>query len=613
MPGEFKLKEESEFIQASVDCDIAKLSALFKADHSLINKPASNGSYPLMFAAEKGDLKAVNWFIANNVNIDALSEENPPNRNEDTLNTKVTALRLAVMNEKWDCTQALLEAGAKHLDLVDKNGLLEGITMLWFAAMANQWDIVKALLSAGARNIDATPEMDAEADQKKPTLILSILAGQESIVRTLLEKGASLVVRWQSSLNTLKFALPNAKSSLTDKYFNIGKILKAAQDLFIHARKNTGTVEELNYILNILGNSLNGCECGKTALKVAIEHNHGVLIDLLVSRGANYLTTQENETDIKNLLYHEGEINPSLVAEFGLTETPTIIAFSKLAFVKSLLEQPNKEKLEANTEKSSTVLLQPKEEAEKLMEQTLACLKKIDIASRACFEAALKLEEPLKSQVLIDLGTSLNNALPFTQSLIPFIKTVLVQIQPPSDEQDETSAENYKKACALYIQLSLGEASFDAAKSPSLDEEEFSVEMDEKSFQKERLRRILHAQNAIEANLLSPLILGYVLGPGYSVNPVNSILRQGSSKSQGKMHIDRLAEILEVIKQEFNRLKSELSASALASRSTYSVRTSDSCTRELHFQHSSNMSSSCSRLSSSFSTSTSSSDCSLTI
>ena len=138
MPNDFNLKEESEFIQASAAGDISLLSTLFEKDPALVNTPALNGSYPLMFAAEAGKAEAVGWLIAKGSTIDAENE------------IGITALWYAAYNKHWDIAQMLLQAGAKKIDATLEEGRYKGLTALWFAAAKDQWDMVRKLLQAGA-------------------------------------------------------------------------------------------------------------------------------------------------------------------------------------------------------------------------------------------------------------------------------------------------------------------------------------------------------------------------------------------------------------------------------------------------------------------------------
>ena len=442
---DFNLKEESEFIQACVEGDVDKLQVLFDKNPGLVNVPASNGSFPLMFAAEQGHVSAVQWLLDHG----ALKDNTVA---EDGLYPGATALLFAGSNDKWEVVSTLLKADVKCLDYITKSGVNKGCTVLLYAAIKQEWDIVLELLKKGAKNLDSTLEVGPNAGLT--ALFLASLFRRWDIVSELLNKGAknldtvlgeipecaeyehnlcigttillqaarfeqweivlSLIEKGVKNLDavTIKYGLPalycatqhdrgdialallkagaknldatsQAYPSITALYhaaergnvklvqtllahgasidigppfplqrlkivlnanlradnFNMIKklsetaiILKAAEDLFTFAENKTGTLEELNNLLTILGHSINAVKKNKTVLKVAIENQHPLLVPLLIAKGANRLDKEEN------CLFIEGEfVLPEIALNFD--QKQMINAFAKLEWVKSLIDR----------------------------------------------------------------------------------------------------------------------------------------------------------------------------------------------------------------------------------------------------------------------------------
>ena len=673
---EFNIKEESEFIQVSAAGDVDRLSILYESDPSLVNKPASNGYYPLMFAAYGGHLASVEWLIKKeNINIDEVAEcgemaggtalwiatalqkwdvvqallkagaknvdatpENGPNKRKTVLLLAASFLQwdivpmllerkpknldatfqdgppqgkstlwFAVACQQWSIAQALLDAGLKNVDAAaeDEGSPDKGITALCLAAFHGKWDMVRSLLQAGAKNVDATP-IHGE-NQGKTTLSYAAAKGEYKIIQNLLALGASIDIKQPallvvgvppinirgSALETLKNEIFVAHFDSLDNYLKSIKIIKAAEDLFKHAQNKTGTLEELNKILKILGPALNACKDKKTALQMAIESKHTVLIKLLLSKGANRLNSEDH------LLHEDGNINLAIDEEIAEAINPTLLVCAKLAYIKSLFERIltaevslSKLKAKKANEGERTEEVEMKAEAEASHAASIPLLlrkiRKIEAESSELIKNALLLDEPFKSQVFLSLSLLLCQGLHLTKTSLQLIKNSIENVHP-------LSGENYKQACALYVQLSLGEPGFDALNHGCEDSEGLDAELSSAQLKNERIRRALVAQDALEPGLVSMLTLGYILGPERCVNSTTSV-------PEGTPETTRFAKALEVIREEVIKLKdnhtlphrlTQLQVSDLRSvepqvlpvmSSSYNALSS-SCSSALYFMH----------------------------
>jgi len=194
----FDIEKESEFIQNCSSGNLEKVGFSLEKDPSLISRPATNGSYPLMFAAEKGHLDLVKLLIEKKAIIDTSRESGP--------NKDVTALWFAAIQQRWDVVLKLLEAGAKNLDAAPESGRNKGLPALWWAAYYKQWDVVLKLLEAGAKNLDATPE--SGSNKGKTALWWAANQQQCDVILKLLEAGAkNLDAAPESGSNKGKSAL----------------------------------------------------------------------------------------------------------------------------------------------------------------------------------------------------------------------------------------------------------------------------------------------------------------------------------------------------------------------------------------------------------------------
>lgn len=91
----FDINTESEFIQACADNNIPVVETLLKDTPTLVNTPASNGSYPLMFAYEKARRQLLHYKIVNRkANVQSL-DENSSHDSEDDLENAALKLELA--------------------------------------------------------------------------------------------------------------------------------------------------------------------------------------------------------------------------------------------------------------------------------------------------------------------------------------------------------------------------------------------------------------------------------------------------------------------------------------------------------------------------------------
>jgi ankyrin repeat protein len=170
----FNLLEESTFIQSCATGNEKKVKELLATNSELIEKVASNGYRPLMFAAKGGSSEMVDLLLQNKADINVLDPKG------------LTALWLAAKNQHWTMVIRLIDAGAKNLDATPEGGY-RGVTVLWFAAYYRQWDLVETLLKAGA-DLDTIP---VEGGYRGVTVLwLAAYYQQWGLVNTLLKADA---------------------------------------------------------------------------------------------------------------------------------------------------------------------------------------------------------------------------------------------------------------------------------------------------------------------------------------------------------------------------------------------------------------------------------------
>jgi ankyrin repeat protein len=262
----FNLSEESDFIQACATGNGKEVQKLLATNSELIEKVASNGSTPLMFAAEGGSSEVIELLLKNKADINALNPKD------------MSALWFAVENKQWPVVVKLVEAGAKNLDASPAEGVNRGVTALWWAAHHKQWPLVVKLIEVGAGNLDTTP---AEGASRGLT-ILWMAAGshQWTLVDKLIGAGANLdatpTVGPDRGITALWLTADSAQWSLTVKL-----LTKGARDL-------DATPAEGEYR-------------GVTALWLAAANRQWPLVIRLLKAGARNLDTTPIEGEYRGI------------------------------------------------------------------------------------------------------------------------------------------------------------------------------------------------------------------------------------------------------------------------------------------------------------------------
>ena len=599
---DFNLQEESKFIQACVEGDTAKLQLLFEQDKTLVNVRATNGYTPLMFAAQNGHMAVLKWLIGKGAEIHAINHEQGAHQGK-------TAMWFAALGEPsdWDIVLELLKAGSKDLDATP-DILKSSTTVMRIASMSGQWDVVLELFKADAKNLAFTAgtavyyasvlkawnillellNMGAEniddygfISHETP-LYNAITEGEREVAEALLARGASMDLRPTS---LLKLSEENINNQIQQgnydnlhKFVAVRQILNAAEALFTFAENKTGTLEELNSALTILGAAINAFKKNKTVLQIAIENQHPLLVPLLIAKGANLLDKEGN------CLFTEGEFAlPEIELKFE--EKQMINAFAKLEWVKSLLKQYNpidsakvstnkssngtnieaKEDLDVPPESEDTLEIsmvpensskqkatftldddsadleiKETQENEEVITLTPFLTKLLSVADVA-YHSAHVLEEPLRSEFLFKLGTPLHKALPLPKPL------TIIMLSSLGHVQSDANPENYKKACALLAELYMLVDPIRDSGSKALGNPGEIME--------KRLFYTLASQDPSVNHFLASTALSFVTG-GNSINGISGTISGMDPRSS------TFFEILKSLKKQFDISKKGQSISS---------------------------------------------------
>ncbi|HEV2524157.1 MAG TPA: ankyrin repeat domain-containing protein [Gammaproteobacteria bacterium] len=532
----FDIKTESEFIQACVDNKIEVVEKLLKQDPTLVNTPASNGSYPLMFVAQNGNLPLTDLLLKLGAKID---EGIKVAFQLQTLLSGTTPLWLAACNKHWEVVELLLNAGASNLDASPIQGPERGITVLWFASFHKQWGVVKLLLGKEIRNLEPSPSTPAvdqgitplwiasaykqwevvklllekgvhnhldvspieEGENKNRTpLFWTFLARNDEIFRLLLNKGISLFLPDHPIINLLCLQqllihndLHNTENHKLIENSELTTTFNASKTLFTIANSTPETItpkikKTLKNVLAILCQSepaLNGRFDGKTALHAAIEKENLCVIEELVINGADlFLPDHQNQT-----------------AE-SLSPLPIVQAFASLKMLRDPVDQ---------LQKLSMSNIESKHNTENLVKE-IERLKNIILG----FSEALKPE--YKNKLCYELGKLLENALPYISMSI-----VVEAFSKVSAE----SSELYNEARAQLLHYKI--VNRKVAHTQSLDESSD----DDSENATSKLALAFQARSAIAPCLLSRVLIEGVLGKKSSHGKGFGLVRQTDTLYEG--------------------------------------------------------------------------------
>jgi ankyrin repeat protein len=225
-----------------------------------------DGEMALLFAAMRGDVKAVSALLDNGADVNI--------RHKDGW----SGLLLAAVNGHSQVAQVLLDKGAK---VEAKEKLMEQTALIW-AAKGRHAALVKALLKAGA-NVNALDKYGGTA------LTRAANSGNTAIVKTLLKAGADINAREydgdtalieataESHLEIIQELL-KAGANVNDKDFDGRTLLMIAAMI--------GTDKAVKVLLDA-GADINAQDnFGSTALKQATTLKRKKIVQLLQKKGA---------------------------------------------------------------------------------------------------------------------------------------------------------------------------------------------------------------------------------------------------------------------------------------------------------------------------------------
>lgn len=228
----------------------------------------TDGEMVLLFAAMRGDVKAVSTVLDNGADVNM--------RHEDGW----SGLLLAAVNGHYPVTQVLLDKGAK----VDAKEKLMGQTALIWASKGGHAATVKVLLKAGA-NVNARDKYGGTA------LTRAANSGKAAIVKTLLEAGADINAREYDGDTALIEATAGSHLEIIQELLKAGanvndKNLDGRTLLMIAAM--TGTDKAVKVLLDAGADINSQDNFGSTALKQATTLKRKKIVQLLQKKGAKY-------------------------------------------------------------------------------------------------------------------------------------------------------------------------------------------------------------------------------------------------------------------------------------------------------------------------------------
>lgn len=295
------------------------MSELLEKENKLVGEVATNGSYPLMFAAEKGHTQAVLLLLKYKADINAVVQEGGHkgasalwwaackrqwDMVQNLLNYHVdaypmmnphmgTVLWAAVNHQRWGIVHELLSKDIKSLDWVPPEGKKKGKTALLLAAEFLRWDIVQTLLEKGVKDLDA---VFAEGpNMGKSALCYAAESGQAHIISLLLAKGANIDIHPKGAAEIVR-QVKRFGTVIDAEHDKSIQLLEAADTLFNIACDPKIASEKCQSTLQTLGKALNGRKKGATALHQAASADNIAVMDELIARGADlYMTNAQRQ------------------------------------------------------------------------------------------------------------------------------------------------------------------------------------------------------------------------------------------------------------------------------------------------------------------------------
>ncbi len=201
--------------------DVRQVRALVEANTITVNDVAAGIGYaatPLItVAARNGSLNVLRYLIAAKADLNARTPDRDTALMLAAFFSEEDRERASVSTLRYDqAVRLLVEAGAS-LENIEANAY----TPLAYAAYAGRENIVTYLLQKGAKPNAAA---QGSVSYTNTPLMMAAQQGHRNVVLYLLRAGADAVVRVQSGMTALEFALKN-------KHTHLEKVLRCAQAL----------------------------------------------------------------------------------------------------------------------------------------------------------------------------------------------------------------------------------------------------------------------------------------------------------------------------------------------------------------------------------------------
>ncbi|KGO63933.1 Mg2+ transporter protein, CorA-like/Zinc transport protein ZntB [Penicillium italicum] len=282
---------------ASYRGNVKMIKYILQKSSDVLEISSFYGQTPLLTAAEEGQVAAVQALLQNQANL------GHQNNDEDT------ALHIASRDGNTELARVLIKM-RKDVPLEIRNGSSQ--TPFLTAVVNKHYDVVDLLIGAGAK-------IDAKDENGRTALNIAIEYGDLRLVKTLVEKQKDLSgIQNDSKEKALLHAAEKGDSKIFRFLLKAGADIEACGDCgetVLHFAARSGNCELIKMILKQKETLLDKVDhFKKTPLLFAAEKGQHDALDLLLKRGANSKTEDDDKWTVFHYAAKSGDLG--VVQEF---------------------------------------------------------------------------------------------------------------------------------------------------------------------------------------------------------------------------------------------------------------------------------------------------------